>query len=328
MKVIIFTHESDIDGIGSIILGKLSFDDMDYVLASNPEPLELKFREFINDKKLYNYDKIYITDLALLNPSLEIVSKDKKLKEKIMVFDHHEKAIKQGLNKYDFTFIEEVDKNGKKRCATEIFYNYLIDNNFINKSDIIDTYVELTRLEDTWEWKKNNREKAHDLAILFNEIGIEKYIDTIINVLKTKKSFKLDEEDLLIIKKQKEMYKKIIEKYVKEAEYYEDDNNNSFGIVIAPYQYRNDIPEYIRNNNDNGIKYFITVALDKEDYGQKSYRSIEKDFDVNEIAMKHNGGGHPAAAAVSITKEQNKKMKTMPKRLALEYISKCSYENI
>ena len=328
MKVIIFTHESDIDGMGSIILGKLSFDDMDYVLASNPEPLELKFREFINDKKLYNYDKIYITDLALLNPSLEIVSKDKKLKEKIMVFDHHEKAIKQGLNKYDFTFIEEVDKNGKKRCATEIFYNYLIDNNFINKSDIIDTYVELTRLEDTWEWKKNNREKAHDLAILFNEIGIEKYIDTIINVLKTKKSFKLDEEDLLIIKKQKEMYKKIIEKYVKEAEYYEDDNNNSFGIVIAPYQYRNDIPEYIRNNNDNGIKYFITVALDKEDYGQKSYRSIEKDFDVNEIAMKHNGGGHPAAAAVSITKEQNKKMKTMPKRLALEYISKCSYENI
>ena len=119
----------------------------------------------------------------------------------------------------------------------------------------------------------------------------------------------------------------MIEKYVEETEYLEDDDNNMFGIVIAPYQYRNDIPEYFRNNNINNIKYFITVALDKEEFGQKSYRSIKKDFDVNDIAMKYNGGGHPAAAAVSITKEQNTKMKALPKRLALEYISKCSYEN-
>ena len=325
MKVIIFSHESDIDGMGSIILGKLSFPNMDYVLASNPEPLELIFREYINNKKLYNYDKIYITDLALSNPSLDMVYNDEILANKVKVFDHHEKAIKQGLNKYDFTFIEEVDKNGNKRCATEIFYKYLLDNNYIKRNDNIDTYVELTRLEDTWEWKKNNKEEAHDLAILFNEIGIEKYIDTIINVLTTKKEFKLDEKELLIIKNQKEMYKKIIENYVQETEYLEDEDNNMFGIVIAPYKYRNDIPEYIRNNNVNNIKYFITVALDKEEYGQKSYRSIEKDFDVNKIAMKHNGGGHPAAAAVSITKEQNTKMKSLSKRLALEYISKCSY---
>ena len=325
MKVIIFSHESDIDGMGSIILGKLSFPNMDYVLASNPEPLELIFREYINNKQLYNYDKIYITDLALSNPSLDMVYNDEILANKVKVFDHHEKAIKQGLNKYDFTFIEEVDKNGNKRCATEIFYKYLLNNNYIKRNDNIDTYVELTRLEDTWEWKKNNKEEAHDLAILFNEIGIEKYIDTIINVLTTKKEFKLDEKELLIIKNQKEMYKKIIENFVQETEYLEDEDDNMFGIVIAPYQYRNDIPEYIRNNNVNNIKYFITVALDKEEYGQKSYRSIEKDFDVNKIAMKHNGGGHPAAAAVSITKEQNTKMKSLSKRLALEYISKCSY---
>ena len=325
MKVLIFSHESDIDGMGSVILGKIAFSNIDYVLASNPEPLELKFREYINDKKLYSYDKVYITDLSLSNPSLDMVHNDKLLVNKVKVFDHHEKAIKQGLNKYDFTFIEEVDETGKKRCATEIFYKYLLDNKYINKTDAIDTYVELTRLEDTWEWKKNSNEEAHDLAILFNKIGIEKYIDTITNILKTKKEFILDEKELSIIQKQKELYKKAIEEFVQETEYLEDENNNKFGIVIAPYQYRNDIPEFIKNNNTNNIKYFITVALDKEEFGQKSYRSIENGFDVNEVAMKHNGGGHPSAAAVSITKEQNKKMKTLPKKLALEYISKCSY---
>ena len=114
MKVIIFSHESDIDGMGSIILGKLSFPNIDYVLASNPESLEIKFREYINNKQLYNYDKIYITDLALYNPSLDMVYNDELLSNKVKVFDHHEKAIKQGLNKYDFTLIEEVNKNGKK----------------------------------------------------------------------------------------------------------------------------------------------------------------------------------------------------------------------
>ena len=99
-------------------------------------------------------------------------------------------------------------------------------------------------------------------------------------------------------------------------------------MTFAPYKYRNDLPEYIRNNNEDNVKYFITVALDKEKYGQKSYRSVDKSIDVNEIAMKYNGGGHPYAAGVSITEEQNKKMKTMPKRLALEYLSKCGYENI
>ena len=38
-KIIIFSHESDIDGMGSIILGKLAFKDLDYILAPNPESL-------------------------------------------------------------------------------------------------------------------------------------------------------------------------------------------------------------------------------------------------------------------------------------------------
>ena len=327
MKVLLFSHESDIDGMGSVVLSKLAFSDFDYVLASTPKGLELKFRDYINDKVLYNYDNIYITDLSLENPSLDMVANDDVLKNKVKVFDHHDGAIKNGLNKYDFTFIEEVDKNGIKRCGTEIFYKYLLDNNYLKRTESLDKFVEFTRLEDTWEWKKNNKPEAHDLSILFSNIGIINYIESMYSKLKDNNFFFSKEEKELLDKIKEENINNI-KKYISEAEFFIDENNNLFGITIAPYEFRNDLPEYIRDHNDKNVKYFITVAFDKEKYGQKSYRSIDKSIDVNEIAMKHNGAGNPFAAGVSITEEQNKKMKTMPKKLALEYISKCSYENI
>ena len=47
-KVIIFSHESDIDGLGCVILAKLAFNNLDYVLSPNTDSLETKFREYIN----------------------------------------------------------------------------------------------------------------------------------------------------------------------------------------------------------------------------------------------------------------------------------------
>lgn len=37
MKVLLFTHEQDIDGMGSIIIGKYSFNYLDYITCKNFE---------------------------------------------------------------------------------------------------------------------------------------------------------------------------------------------------------------------------------------------------------------------------------------------------
>ena len=70
MKVLVISHESDIDGMGSIVLGKMAFGNVDYVLASNVVILENKFREYLENGSLYQYDRIFVTDLALNDPSL------------------------------------------------------------------------------------------------------------------------------------------------------------------------------------------------------------------------------------------------------------------
>ena len=63
MKVLIFTHKNDIDGMGNAVLSKLAFDNVDYVLCETFDLID-KVNEYINTNKIYDYDKIFITDLC------------------------------------------------------------------------------------------------------------------------------------------------------------------------------------------------------------------------------------------------------------------------
>ena len=169
---------------------------------------------------------------------------------------------------------------------------------------------------------------AHDLAILFNALTKEEYILKMIEKMKSSKTeFQYNEYEKQIIAKKKEECHEAIEKALQEMEYFIDKFGNKFAAVFTQYQFRNEIPEYIRNiGNPNSIKYVIIVALDKGENGQKSYRLIEDGFDVNEIAKLHGGGGHVAAAAVAINARQKEKAMTLSKRNSLEYLVNCIYE--
>lgn len=326
-KVIIFSHESDIDGLGCVILAKLAFNEVDYVLLPNTEKLEVTFRNYLESHKLDEYGMIYITDLALYDPALTMVSKS-PIKDKVRVFDHHKAAIENNMNRYPFAKIIEDDENGK-RCGTDLFFEYLTDNDLLASTNSLKEFVELTRLEDTWEWKKSGDlgEKAHDLAIFFNCIGVDAYI-TILSkkLLNNKDDFLLSDEEYSLVQNKKNEYEKLMSDIISCAEYFQDENGNKFGIVYANYEYRNELAEYIKNKkNPEAIKYFIVVAMDKGEFGQKSYRSIEEAFDVNVIAMNHGGGGHPGAASVNITKDQKEKSLVLSKRKSLKYLADSKY---
>ena len=110
------------------------------------------------------------------------------------------------------------------------------------------------------------------------------------------------------------------------AEYFLDDNDNKFGAVFADYEYRNELAEYIENNgNKENIKYFIVIAMNKGQFGQKSYRSIDKDFDVNKVAVLHGGGGRKSTASVSITEEQKAKALSLSKKEGLKYLADSKF---
>lgn len=170
-------------------------------------------------------------------------------------------------------------------------------------------------------------EKAHDLAILFNAIGKESYIFKIYEKLVSHfESFEFSKDEVTLIQNKKDEYVQTLKSIISTSEYFLDEKGNKYGAVFADYEYRNELAEYMRqNNNPEAIQYYIIVAMNKGEFGQKSYRSIEEGFDVNEIAMMHGGGGHIGAASVNITKEQKMKALTLTKRGALQYLADSNY---
>lgn len=325
-KKIIFSHESDIDGLGNIILAKLAFTDIDYVLLPDVEALEITFRKYIETKSLDEYDQIFVTDLSLYDPALTMAA-ESDLKDKTLVFDHHQRAIASNMNRYPFTKVIEEDEKGKK-CATSLFYEYLTENNYLKRTEALDTFVEYVRLEDTWDWKKvENGTKAHDLGILLNILGKDEYVNEMLKKLRENEKFYYTDKEEMLLKEKKDTSKRNLEIIMSNAIYKIDEDNNKFVIVNCPYEYRNEISEYIIDTkNPNNIKYILIIALDKGEYGQKSYRRVDENIDVNKIAMRHGGGGHPGAAAVGITKEQRQAFDLMPLNEGLSFLEQAKYE--
>lgn len=305
MKVLIFTHRSDIDGMGGAILSKLAFENVDYVLCETFS-LQEELAKYFKNKKIYEYDMIFVTDLWLEEPTLTKVALDEKIKNKFFIFDHHKSALEENFNKYNFTTIKISDKNG--RCSgTSLFYEYLISNKYLKNKKAINEFVELTRRYDTWEWKNvYNDEKAHELTLFFDILGCNCYITTIFEKLKNidqYENFEFSNIEKMIINNKKEQVEEKLKNYIDKI-YYKEILGYKAGIVFIDYEYRNDIAEYIRKNKVD-IDFVMLIALD---YGTISYRKIKESMNVRKIAEKFGGKGHDGAASSPITSETIEKI--------------------
>lgn len=305
MKVLLFTHKSDIDGMGNAVLAKLAFDEVDYVLCETFN-LQNEISKFYDDGTIYNYDMIFVTDLWLEEPMLTRVATDEQLANKFFVFDHHKSALEGNFNKYPFTTIRISDERGL--CSgTSIFYEYLVFKNLIDPNDkAIHDFSELTRKYDTWEWKtKYNDETPHELTLLFDSVGCEGYIELMYQKLSQRKDheFSFSELEIMLIKNKINQVQEKLSNYAKKI-YYKTVLGLKAGIVFIDYEYRNDLAEYFRQNGFD-MDFAMLIALD---YGTISYRNIKDNVNVRLIAEALGGKGHDKAASSPISEEQKQEL--------------------
>lgn len=313
MKVLLFTHEQDIDGIGSIIIGKQTFKDFDYITCKTFE-VNQKVNETITNNSIYNYDYIYVTDICIKEPLLTQINKDEKLKGKIIVLDHHKSELEEGNDKYQFVNIIVTNEKGKT-SGTSLFYDYLLSEGLLKSNNCLDELVELTRQYDTWEWKEiYNNVKARTLHILFEQLGYEKYIDQINEIVSNKTNFEFNEYQLNLIDSFERNLEITLNKILKDMFIYilELDNiNYRIGFVQTLYQYRNDLSELVLKENTNDIDLLGMIILDKDTV---SYRRI-KDVDVSKIAVYFGGTGHKEAASNPKENERFAKVLELTKKV-------------
>ena len=295
MKILLFTHKNDIDGMGNAILAKLAFDSVDYVLCETFD-LKKKVEDYFKNKKIYEYEKIFITDLCLGEENLKQIDEDEKLKGKFQIIDHHKTYEDEKYTRFSFVQVKLKNDHGLC-CATSLFYEYLLNNNYLVRNDAIDEFVELTRQHDTWEWKNiYNNEKSRELAILFDAIGINGYIKFIYEKLLKEQSFEYNEIERMLIDNKKIEISEAVEEYLDKI-YYKNILDLKAGIIFINYEYRNELAEYLRENKYD-IDFVMMISLDR---GVVSYRSTKDGVSVRKVAEYFGGKGHDKAATNPIT---------------------------
>lgn len=303
MKVLLFTHEQDIDGMGSVVIGKQAFKNLDYVPCKTFE-IDKQFQTYINNQKIYDYDLIFVTDLCLHEPILSIINNDTILKNKVLVLDHHKTEIANA--KYDFVnIILECSKG--PTSGTYLFYEYLINNNYLTKTPSLEELTELTRQYDTWDWVKHNNQKARMLHLLFEQIGYQKYIEIITNIVTNNDSIIFSDNEINIINEWEELFKLESTKILENMIVYPviiDNIEYKVGYIYTKYKYRNDFPELIKNNNINNIDL---IGMFFPNMDVVSYRGV-KDIDVSIVPTYFGGKGHKGAGTNPINNDKFKKV--------------------
>lgn len=294
---------ADIDGMGSVVLAKLAFKYVDYELCES-YTLQEHLQKYFDNGEIYNYDMIFVTDMWLEDPLLSRVASDSKLKGKFFVFDHHRSAIEGNFDRYSFTTIKIKDDYGRC-CGTSLFFEYLVDNNYLSKSKGYYQFTENTRQYDTWEWKTRfDNEMPNELNLLFHFLGSEGYLSTMYTRLKDNK----EDFDFTDIEKELINFRKI--KIKSQMQFYADNiiyrdiQGLKAGLVYITNEFRNDFTQYLRDNN-YPIDFVMLISLD---IGGISYRNIKSDINVRLIAEKFGGKGHDYAAGSPITKEMQNKI--------------------
>jgi oligoribonuclease NrnB/cAMP/cGMP phosphodiesterase (DHH superfamily) len=304
MKVLIFTHKNDIDGMGNAILANLAFNEVDYELCGTFD-LTSKVESYYENDRIYEYDKVFVTDLCLEDPVLTKIANDEKINNKILDFDHHRTFTAEKYTKHPFINVVIEDEHGLC-CGTYLFYNYLVSEGLIDKDNkAIEEFVELTRQHDTWEWRNiYNNEKSRELSILFDALGPTGYINMMISKLKNKdnKTFEYSEIEQLLIDNRKALINEKNEFYSNRI-IYKEILGMKAGIVFITYEFRNELAEYFRENKFD-MDFTMMIALDP---GVVAYRSVKEGIAVRPVAELFGGKGHDKAATNPITEEFMKK---------------------
>lgn len=284
-KILIITHDADMDGMGPAILGNIVFNNLD-IIYTNPDDLEEILIDLINSKKYLEYKEIFITDLGLRNNCYDIINNT--LKDRLLHFDHH-----QTDKEYPWSTVI-IDVNGFKPSATSIFYDYLLNrfnDNIILRNDSTKELVEAIRSYDTYQFKETGNMTGYKLTNVFVNIERSILLKSILDRLyNNSKHFELTNEEIEISNK----CDKELEDYLK----YCDDTlirikflGYNVGLSISN-KYRSSVGNLLSEKYKYELDFILIADYTRESFSIRTVNNIN----VGDIAATLGGGGHEKAA--------------------------------
>lgn len=292
--VLVISHIADADGMGSIILGKKFYGDIDYILCETRDLVEVFKDDFSS------YKVVYVCDLPISKDAINVIEENLYLKEHIKHFDHHESMVSDDNPDY----INEVIKlDGIGTSGTYLFYKYLCSLDKKIDKEFYHTFVEAVRAYDIWDFNGNFK-LGKRITSLFGILGIDLFIKTIISLDDTKDFILPDIYEELIDNDEIKMMD-YIDKVSKNLCVCDYDNKKM--AVLINEQYRSILGNEVCKRKPD-VDFALIINFERMSC---SLRTTRDDIDLGHIAscFHHNGGGHLKSAGFAIDKESMPKLK-------------------
>lgn len=297
MRVTLFSHESDVDGIFSTSIGLIRYPQartffLDYSKESFMKIVNQIF--FSNESQEKNI--FIVSDLGFNDNLLSIFKSaflgSKKSNNEVIWVDHHPWS-KNTIDEVN-PFVELILDNSGIKCASELMYErFLFDNGYAkhlaNLAHSIDFFTKdmyLTPLPEIIRYYLNFNDSYERLSKLAHKIskGILWDIDLSEDYSKYESLRDIDKREVLNDLKIKKM----------------DDLNVVF-VRLSPYIQTSLFSEEVFNLTNADVAIF---------YGKNGKISIRRNndkIDCNAIALNLiDGGGHKFAAGGTIRSDPNK----------------------
>ena len=288
---------NDLDGVGCGILAKLAFREKVNVSYNSIVSLNREIEHFLEEgeKEIF----LLITDLSPNEENEEKLNEFYQVNGRVQLIDHHKTALH--LNEYEWGFVVVEDEEGRLTSATSLFYDYLITNSFLEKTNAVTEFVELVRQYDTWEWEKNENHQAHRLNTLFYLISIEEFEEKMLERLQKVEHFDFDELEKQLLKVEENKIDRYIRRKKRELVQKETDGKLA-GVVYAESYYSE-----LGNELGKAFPHLDFIAMLNIGSKRIALRTIHEHIDVSEIADYYGGGGHQKASGCSLSDEAYKR---------------------
>lgn len=296
MRVILFSHESDVDGIFSTAIGLIRYPQartffLDYSKESFMKIInQFFFSNESQEKNLYIISDLGFND-SLLSIFKSTLNNLNKIKNEIIWVDHHPWS-KNTIDEIH-SFVELILDDSGKKCATELMYErFLLDNDYAkhlaNLAHSTDFFVKdqyITPLPEIIRYYLTFNDSYERLSKLAHKISMGVLWDIQLSEEYKKYEFLRDNDKKQVLEELK--IKKI------------DDLNVVF-VRSTPYLQTSLFSEEIFNKTKADLAIF---------YGKNGKISIRRNndkIDCNAIALKLiDGGGHKFAAGGTIRSDPN-----------------------
>ncbi|MGN5650666.1 DHH family phosphoesterase [Bacillus sp. Brlt_9] len=299
IEIIHISHD-DLDGRVPTILSKKAFGKKVHTINASYHNIN----EIMTSVLKENTDlktKIFITDIFVNETVSEMLEERIRNGQEIVLIDHH-KGNLAAAEKYKWMTVV-VEENQKLAAATPLYYHYLVQNGYLDRTPVLDELTEMVRLYDTWDWFRENHQKAKSLNDLYYIIGAERFDDDLMVRLNDNNatSFEFTAIESAILDLEKERIARYIEKKEKQliiSKFEEVDFNYTIGVLYGE-QYHSELGNKICLNHPE-IDFAVIADLGAKKF---SFRAVKPEMNTIPVAKHFGGGGHPPASGCPLSEE-------------------------